>query len=374
MASYTIKEVRLHRLMIPLKRPFTTHLQTVKERESIIVEMVDDDGHIGLGECVAFSSPWYTEETIQSCWDALVNWLIPSILHKKITKPEAIIEKLHHVKGNRMAKSALDLASWDLFAKRKERPLWQLFAGVRGEIDAGIVATGALDDGMIKQLENAMAQGYKRVKVKIDGATNVATLSEVIAQYPGLQFFADANGIFSQLGIEALKKLDHTGLTLIEQPFLEDEWVLHQEASKVMRTPIALDESIRSVDDVERMIDTGAGQIIVLKPGRVGGVTESIRIHELAVKHNIPMWIGGMIELGVSKAHNLALASLSQIDYPGDFSASNHFWEEDIVQPFIEVKQGQISLANESGIGYTLDSRSLKKYRQEFASFNGKNA
>ncbi len=369
MAVYTIKEIRLHRLMIPLKSPFSTHLQTVNERESIIVEMIDHNGHVGLGECVAFSSPWYTEETIQTCWATLVNWLIPSVLHKKLTKPEEVIELLQHVKGNRMAKAALDSASWDLFAKREELPLWKLLKGVRQEIDAGIVLTGALDDSMEKRLENAMLQSYKRVKIKIDETTDVTALKELVSYYSSIQFFADANGIFNRLGIEALKKFDEVGLTLIEQPFKDDEWTLHKEASQVMRTPIALDESIRSIDDVKRMIDMKAGQIIVLKPGRVGGVSESIRIHELAAEHGIPIWIGGMIELGVSKAHNLALASLPQVKYPGDFSASNHFWEEDIVKPFIEVERGQIALTNRSGIGYELDRHLLEKLQKDYAVF-----
>lgn len=366
MVDYMIKEIRLHRLLLPLKRPFTTHLQSVKERESIVVEMIDEEGAIGLGECVAFSSPWYTEETIQTCWDALNNWLIPSVLYKRLSRPEEVIKMLQPIKGNHMAKAALDLASWDLFAKRKNRPLWQLFQGVRQQIDAGIVATGPFDDCMIKQLENAVTQGYKRVKIKIDAETDVEKLTTMISQYPSLQFFADANGIFSWLGIEALRNFDNAGLTLIEQPFQEDDWAFYQEASHILKTPIALDESIRSVDDVKRMIDLGAGQIIVLKPGRVGGISASLQIHELAQKHRIPIWIGGMIELGISKAHNLALASLPQVQYPGDFSASNHFWEEDIITPFIDVQKGQITLTNQSGIGYELDENSIANYQVDY--------
>lgn len=369
MATYTIKEIRIHRLKIPLKRSFSTHLQTVEERESIIVEMIDEDNHVGLGECVAFSSPWYTEETIQTCWDALSNWLIPAVLHKKLSEPKQLMGMLGHIKGNRMAKAALDLAVWDVYAKRQEVPLWQLIGGVRQKIDAGIVLTGAFDDQMRAQLEHAMQQGYKRVKVKIDGTTDSTVLKKLVSGYPSIQFFADANGIFSQLGIEALLKLDEVGFTLIEQPFLEDEWALHQEANRIMQTPIALDESIRSADDVKRMIDTEAGRIIVLKPGRVGGITESLAIHDLAKQHEIPIWIGGMIELGISKAHNLALASLSQMIYPGDFSASDHFWEEDIVKPFIQVKDGQISLRNEDGIGYALEEKNLKAYQIATARF-----
>lgn len=353
----------MHRIQVPLKQPFTTHLQSVDMRESIIVEMIDEQGKVGFGECVAFSSPWYTEETTQTCWDVLENWLIPPLIHMKIKNPTDVYEALRFVKGNRMAKAALDLASWDLFAKKKETPLWRLLGGVRQKIDAGIVLTGAIDEDLYERVNAAVKTGYKRVKLKIDGTTNVKALEKLVGAYPDLYFFADANGIFSELGIQALQVFDNAGLTLLEQPFIEEKWALHAQANRLMKTPIALDESIRSVEDVTRMIEQKAGTVIVLKPGRVGGITESLRIHELAMRAEVPIWIGGMIELGVSKAHNLALASLAQIQFPGDFSASNHFWTADIVTPSIEVINGQITLSEESGIGYMLNETSLAQYR-----------
>lgn len=367
MAPFTIKEIRLHRLQIPLKQPFTTYLQSVALRESIIVEMIDETDAVGLGECVAFSSPWYTEETIQTCWDALENWLIPSIIQREVKDPFTLYEKLRFVKGNRMAKAALDLACWDLYAKKQAVPLWRLLGGVRKEIDAGVVLTGPIDADLYKRADEVSAIGYKRVKLKIDGKTNVEALKQFIHAYPSIAFFADGNGIFSELDIDALQKFDHIGLTLIEQPFIEEDWALHIQASAMMDTPIALDESLCSVDDVRRMIDQEAGKIIVLKPGRVGGITESLRIHTLATRADIPMWIGGMIELGVSKAHNLALASLSQMQLPGDFSASTHFWDADIIVPPIEVENGQISLTEQPGIGYSLDEALIGQYRVDLA-------
>ncbi|AOV07029.1 o-succinylbenzoate synthase [Sporosarcina ureilytica] len=369
MVVSTIKEIRLHRLSIPLKNPFSTHLQTVQERESIVLEMVDETGAIGLGECVAFSSPWYTEETVQTCWDALENWLVPSILNQQMTHPSTLLNRMKHVKGNRMAKAAIDLAAWDLFSKRKEVPLWQGIDGVRQEIDAGVVLTGAIDESMYEQIERAMQTGYKRVKLKIDKATEPEALEKLIRFYPSVSFFGDANGLFSKLGLQALQSFDLVGLTLIEQPFGEDEWALHHQANRRMKTPIALDESIRSVTDVERMIEIEAGKIIVLKPGRVGGISEAIQIHDLAVQHRIPVWIGGMIELGISKAHNLALASLSQMTLPGDFSASNHFWHEDIVSPTIDVNNGTITLSEKPGIGYDIDAENIEKFRIDYRIF-----
>lgn len=363
MVHFTIKEIRLHRLNVPLKQPFTTHLQSVEVRESILVEMIDETGEVGLGECVAFSSPWYTEETIQTCWDALESWLIPALLQVEVKNPASVYEKLQFVKGNRMAKAALDLAVWDLFAKKQSLPLWRLLGGVRQEIDAGIVLPGVIDEKMYARVEEALAVGYKRVKFKIDGMTDVSRLEKLVKAYPSMYFFADGNGIFTKLGLEALRAFDRVGLTLIEQPFGEEDWTSHQQASQMMKTPLALDESIRSVDDAKRMIETQAARIIVLKPGRVGGLSEALMIHALAVQHDIPVWIGGMIELGVSKAHNLALASLAKMIYPGDFSSSTHFWEKDIIKPFIDVQKGQIKLTEAPGIGYQLDKEQLKKYQ-----------
>lgn len=370
MAGFRIKEIRLHRLSIPLKREFSTHLQTVIERESILLEIIDETGEVGLGECVAFSSPWYTEETIQTCWDALKNWLIPSVLNEKISHPSAIPELLKHVKGNRMAKAAIDLAVWDLFAKKKDMPLWKLIGGIRHEIDAGVVLTGDLNKDMFAQVEQAKTTGYKRVKLKIDSKTNPEALKQLIEAFPSMLFFADANGIFTKLGLAPLLAFERAGLSLIEQPFGDDDWGLHSEASRLMKTPIALDESIRTIADVERMIEMQAGRVIVLKPGRVGGISEALKIHELAVEHQLPIWIGGMIELGVSKAHNLALASLSQMSLPGDFSASNHFWHEDIIEPVIYVENGKIPLSDNPGIGFDIDLNVIDKYRADYRIFD----
>ena len=362
MGGFSIKEIRLHRVAVPLRNPFSTHLQTVVERESIFVELIDADGVIGLGECVAFTSPWYTEETVQTCWDALINWLIPSVLNKTVTHPSELGEWFAHVKGNRMAKACLDQAAWDLYARKKNTPLWKLLGGVKSEIDAGVVLTGGVDKELFKAVQAAQVAGYKRVKLKIDENTNPLKLKKLVDSFAEMLFFADGNGIFNRLGLDALLEFDQVGLSLIEQPFGEDDWDRHVEASRLMTTPIGLDESIRSVWDAKQMANSGAGSIIVLKPGRVGGTTESLKVVEVASRHHLPIWIGGMIEFGVSKAHNLALASLSQLSLPGDFSATTHFWNEEPVEPPIVIENGGIKLSNRSGIGVDLNDEVLKKY------------
>lgn len=369
MDRFTVKEIRLHRVSVPLKKTFSTHLQTVTERESIFIELIDEAGLTGLGECVAFTSPWYTEETVQTCWDALVTWLVPSLIGKSVKHPRKVSTLLGYIKGNRMAKAALDQAVWDLFAQQQDLPLWKVLGGVRKEIDAGIVLTGDVNSDMYAAVQTALETGYKRVKVKIDGQTDPVKLKRLVDLFKDMLFFADGNGIFNQLGLEALLKFDDVGLTLIEQPFGDDEWAQHKDATKLMTTPIALDESIRSVSDVKRMIEMKAGSIIVLKPGRVGGITESLKIHEIALAHNLPIWIGGMIEFGVSKAHNLALASLPQVTLPGDFSDSTHFWDEDPIEPMITVSAGIIKLPDNPGLGYKINHVVMEKYRRDSRSF-----
>ena len=362
MAGLLIESIRLHRVTVPLKHPFVTHLQTVTERESIIVEMTDCYGIVGLGECVAFSSPWYTEETVQSCWDALVNWLIPSVLHKEIAHPSMIGTHYESVKGNRMAKAALDQAAWDLFARKQQLPLWKVLGGVRQQADAGVVVTWATEQELENKTEAAVKKGYKRIKIKIDASTNEKTVEKVIKKFPTTLFFADANGSFSNADLVDLQRFDKIGLTLIEQPFKEDEWDSYIEASRLLTTPVALDESLCSYRDVVEMISKKAGTIVVLKPGRMGGTTESLRVHDLCLSKGIPIWLGGMIDFGVSKAHSLAIATLPGVMLPGDFSASTHFWDEDLIQPPFVLNNGCLELSNRPGIGVTLDLDVLQKH------------
>lgn len=351
--AVTIRKIQLKTKRQPLRKPFKTVLQQVEEREVIIVTVAGDRGYVGYGECVAFETPWYTEETIAGCRLVLEHSLLPLLADQTIGHPSEVWELFKTVKGNRMAKAAVEMAVWDLFAKTDQQPLWKFVGGSQQAIPAGIVV--AADPSKIaEQVEQAVKSGYRRIKIKIDPGTDRSLLETVIAAYPAILFFADANGSFGTCGVEQLKTFDDIGFTLIEQPFGERQWDLHAQAKKELNTKICLDESIASVEDVQEMIERGAGDIIVLKMGRLGGWTETLKVIELCRTHFIDVWVGGMIEFGVSKAHNLALASLPEIVYPGDFSASRHFWEKDIIEPEIIVENGEIALSDQPGIGYTV--------------------
>lgn len=349
----TIRDIQLETVRQPLRKPFKTVLQQVEEREVIIVSVTGDKGHVGYGECVAFETPWYTEETITGCRFVLVHSLLPLLDGKTISHPNEVWELFQTVKGNRMAKAAVEMAVWDLFAKVDQQPLWKFVGGSRQAIPAGVVV--AADPSKIaEQVAQAVNSGYRRIKIKIHPETDRTLLKTIVAAYPEILFFADANGSFQTHSVERLKTFDDIGFTLIEQPFGERQWELHAQAKKELDTKICLDESIASVEDMQEMIDREAGDIIVLKMSRLGGWTETLKVIELCRTHSIGTWVGGMIEFGVSKAHNLALASLPGIIYPGDFSASGHFWEKDIIEPEIIVENGEIVLSDQPGIGYTV--------------------
>ena len=350
----TILAIELKLVKEPLKQTFKTSLQTVTERESLIVRVTSGEGLEGFGECVAFSTPWYTEETVVGSRFIIEQVLMPLLLNKTLGSPKQVAELFAAVKGNHMAKSAIETAVWDLFAKKRGLPLWKMLGGSGAPVPAGIVV--AADENKIgEQVAAAEFAGYSRVKIKITPASNAAHLKDIIGGYPDLLFFADANGAFSEDSWERLMEFDHAGFTLIEQPFGEQQWLLHARAKRVMDTAICLDESICSVADAERVIAEDAADIVVLKMGRLGGWSETLKVVELCRSHSIGMWVGGMVEFGVSKAHNLALASLPGITLPGDFSASRHFWEQDIIEPEITVESGEVQLSQDAGIGYRVD-------------------
>lgn len=351
--AITIKDIQLKTIRRSLKSPFKSVLQQVNEREVIIVTVTGDSGIYGYGECVAFETPWYTEETISSCYFVIKTVLVPLLTKKIIQRPEEVWELFQVVKGNRMAKAAVEMAVWDLFAKQQQQPLWKFVGGTSQPVPAGIVI--AADHSRIKELvAQASKVGYQRIKIKIHPNIDLSMLKSIIRDYPRIQFFADANGSFHAGNFNRLKDFDDVGFTLIEQPFGEKEWVLHAQAKSELTTKICLDESISSLEDAQQMIDRKAGDIVVLKISRLGGWTETLKVVELCHNHSIGMWVGGMIEFGVSKAHNLALASLPDIHYTGDFSASTHFWKKDIIEPEIIVEYGKVRLSTQIGIGYAV--------------------
>ncbi|CEG28299.1 o-succinylbenzoate synthase [Bacillus sp. B-jedd] len=367
-----IASIKLSVISMPLKQPFHTHLGKVTEREAIIVEAVDRDGRSGLGEGVAFSSPWYTEETVATSWHMIKDFLIPLLKRNPVSHPHDVFGLFKGIRRNHMAKSAIELALWDLYAKQKQVALARLLHsenGIakpgnladKGRIPSGVVVASKDEKEALEQTAKFLEEGYRRIKVKISPANDYSLLSAIRHAYPALPILADANSAYSLEDAEKLRALDELNLLMIEQPLAHDDFIEHAKLQKLISTPICLDESINSYSDAVMAVELGSCQVIAVKAGKVGGLGEAMRIHNFCVEKGIPVWCGGMIEFGVSRAHNVALASLPGFTIAGDISASSRFWEEDIIEPEITVEDGWVSIPEGPGIGFSINRKRLEQ-------------
>lgn len=364
-----IKSVTLHFIAMDLLTPFVTSYGTVKKREMILMEVENTDGVVGWGEVVAFSTPWYTEETIQTCFHMLDQFLIPTLFKQAIEHPEDIATIFAPIKRNHMAKAAIDCAVWDMFSKKEEKSLAALIGGTRERIEAGVVIGIDQIPNMMANIERHLKEGYKRFKVKIKPGYDYELIGQIRKEYPSIPLMADANSAYTLKDIEHLKCLDEFRLMMIEQPLDSDDIVDHATLQKEIDTPICLDESIVSYDDARKAIELGSCQIINVKVGRVGGLTEAKRIHDLCLDQEVNLWVGGMLESGVSRAHNIALASLPGFTIPGDISASARYWERDVIIPEVMVEDGYIHVPSGCGIGFDIDRDFLRDITYETRTY-----
>ncbi|MEH6942675.1 o-succinylbenzoate synthase [Bacillus sp. JJ722] len=363
-----IHSITLRVISAPLKQPFYNALGTITEREAIIIEVKDQNGLSGWGEVVAFSSPWYTEETIQTCYYILKEYLIPALNHK-VTHPEELQKNFATIRGHHMAKSGLELAFWDLFSKQQGKPLYVLFGGKREEVEAGVVIASDDITKALKQIEAYRSEGYKRYKVKVSPHNAIEYISTIRKEHEDLPLMVDANSSFTLDDMELFQRLDNFQLMMVEQPLGHDDLLLHSELQRQMKTPICLDESITSFNTAKNAVVLQSAKILCVKMGRVGGWKQAVSIHNYCMQHHIPLWCGGMIEFGISRAHNVALATLEGFTIPGDISSSSRFWDEDIVEPELTVSNGTVKVSSEMGIGCQINWRVLDKltsYKEEF--------
>lgn len=356
-----IKRVTLYITEMKLISPFVTSYGTYRERESILIEIEDMNGCIGWGEVVAFSQPWYTEETIQTALHMLQEFLVPILLQNTIEHPSELPQLFSNVKRNRMAKAGLEGAIWDIYAQHQNQPLAAVLGGVRSDIEVGVVIGIDKLPRMLQQMERYAAEGYERFKVKIKPGYDYELLQGIRQAFPDLPLMADANSAYTLQDKEQLKRLDDFELMMIEQPLADNDFLDHALLQEELQTPICLDESIHSLEDVRAAIMLRSCRIVNVKAGRVGGLTEAIHIHDYCQAHHIPVWCGGMIETGISRAQNVALASLPNFTIPGDISASSRHWEEDVIVPDIKLYNGRVHVSSAPGLGYEVNRKRLRE-------------
>lgn len=352
----TVKSVQLREIRLPLVDFFETSSQRTFERRIILVTVRSDRGE-GYGECTAGEDPFYSGETTDTAWHLLSDFIIPSVIGKTLGAAAGVASLLHAIRGNEMAKAALETALWDLEARALEVPLSRHLGGACDEIPCGVsIGIQKTIDALLEKVRREVAAGYRRVKIKIKPGWEIEPLRAVRREFPDLPLMADANAAFSLEDIPLLQEMDQFGLMMIEQPLSYDDLVDHALLQKRIQTPICLDEPIHNAADVRKAIELGSCRIINVKLGRVGGHSEAIKINEYCVRHNIPVWCGGMLESGIGRAHNIALSTLPGFVLPGDVSASKRYYAEDTVRPPVTVTPaGTIRVPQTPGIGYEPD-------------------
>ncbi len=352
-----IERIVLRRIRMPLVHFFETSFGRTYERQMVLVEAVAD-GVSGWGEVTAGENPFYNEEWTESAWWILRDYVAPRLIGEPLDGPESVAPRTEHIRGHRMARGGAEAAVWDLAARQAGEPLWKTIGGgARAEIPCG-VSIGIQDsvEELFEKIETELAAGYQRIKIKIKPGWDVDVVRRVRERFPNIKLMVDANSAYTLADADHLKKLDDFYLMMIEQPLAHDDIIDHAVLQAKLDTPLCLDECIRSARHAEQAIRLNACGIINIKLGRVGGFLEARRVHDAAQRAGIPVWCGGMLEAGVGRAHNVALATLPNFVLPGDVSASRRYWKRDIILPEVETTpRGSIVVRHEPGFGYSLD-------------------
>lgn len=355
-----IESLTLREIAMNLKEPFQISSGTQSQRRILLVELEDTDGAVAWGECAAAEFPNYGPETIDTAWFAIREWVAPRVLGQTFAGPELIYPALEvNFRGHQMAKAAVEMGAWALAAASDGMPLSKKLGGTRDRIRVGIsLGIQKSPKALVEKARAALERGYRKIKIKIKPGADVKYVRAVReALGSEAPLMADANNAYTLEDADSLVALDELGLIMIEQPLAWDDLLRHAELQKRLATPICLDESITSLDRAADMIALGAGRIVNIKPGRVGGFLQSIAIHDLCAAHGIPVWCGGMLESGVGRAHNVALASLPNFTIPGDISPSERYWDEDVVIPeWTMDNEGWIDVpVDQLGLGVQVD-------------------
>lgn len=351
-----IERIELALLRLPLVRFFETSFGRIDDRAFVLVT-VEDDGATGVGECVADERPFYCSETTRTAWHIIADFLAPMVLGRTFAHPREVFDSFTLVRGHHMAKAAIEMAVWDLFARQQNQPLADVLGGDRATIRSGIasgVSIGIQDslEDLAVRVAAELAAGYRRIKIKIKPGWDVEPVRLLRERFGRVPLMVDANAAYTLKDVAHLARLDAFDLMMIEQPLDYDDLRDHAKLQAAMCTPICLDESLETPRRAEEALNIGACRIINIKPGRVGGHMQSIRMHDLAVAHGAPVWHGGMLESGIGRAHNIHLSTLPGFTLPGDVAASRRYFAPDLIDPEIVVRpDGTIAVPTGPGIG-----------------------
>ncbi len=349
-----VMKVRLNcfEVVLPFKVPFTTSFGTQAERRALVFRL-EADGVVAHSECVTDAGPYYSYEDNSTAVHIIVDHLARHIMD--LPQPEVFMERVGAIKGHNMAKAALEMLLWDYHSRVSGRPLHEYLGASKGYADVGISI--GMDDvsKVLSRVEDALKRGYRRIKVKIERGREHEILGAIRQVYPDITLTADANCDYSLSDLELLKSLDKYNLQYLEQPLDHDDLIDHAKLRKQVSTPICLDESITSPDKARKAIEVGAADVINIKPGRVGGLLNSLRIARLARDAGLHVWVGGMLETGVGRAFNVAFASNTLVDYPGDTSPNDKYFERDIVKNPFKMTEGRIRPNTGPGTGVEVD-------------------
>ncbi len=366
-----IDRIILREIRMPLVSFFETSFGRTTERRIILVEVLSD-GASGWGEVTAGENPFFNEETTETAWHIIRDYVAPRVLGAALESPGDIFTRTRHIRGHNMARGGVETAAWVLEARMAGVPLWKHLGGTQTEVACG-VSLGIQNtvEELLARIEKELAAGYQRIKVKIKPGWDVDVLAAIRKKFPNIRLMADANSAYTLADADHLKRLDDFYLMMIEQPLQYYDMLDHARLQERLETPICLDECIRSAHLAEQAIRIGAARIINIKLGRVGGFAEARRVHDVCRQNSIPVWCGGMLESGVGRAANIALSTLPNFVLPGDVSASQRYWRRDVICPPVEVTpRGTIVATDKPGLGYELDMdyiQSLTVRREELS-------
>jgi len=354
--SGSLDAVELLLVRLPLVRPFTTSFGTSTDKECVLVRAIGDDGAEGWGECTAMERPGYSAEWNGGAWTMLRDYLIPAVL---AGRPDG-------VSGHHMAKAALEVALTDLDLRRRGISLAEHLGAERDRVPCGVSLGMEQDtEELLQVVDTYVSAGYRRVKLKIEPGRDVDVVHAVRERFPTVPLSVDANTAYTRETVDALLPLDDLDLEYIEQPLPKDDLAGHAQLQARLRTPICLDETVTSATAARGAIELDACRVINVKLGRVGGLTETLRIHEMARAADVPLWVGGMLETGIGRAANVALAALPGFTMPGDTSASDRYFERDVTEPFVVSADGTMAVPAGPGIGVDPNPEVLEKICEE---------